>query len=609
MKRQNPFYLSALFLVVAVATLSACGLGQTTVTDPTPVADLTPTAEATPDLLPTPTAASEPVRGQAIVDSVQVVTLESFPVQINVLARGELPDGCTTIDEVISQRVESDFRIVITTIRQPDVACTQALVPFEETIPLDVTGLSAGNYTVSVNGIAGSFTLDVDNVLGGEEGTTTPGTNAEAGSIGGRVWHDLCAVTGSEAAADEETPEGCVTAAATPLYTADGVLDEDEPGIQGVTLTLFRGACAATAPDDALTTTTDADGAYSFTGLVPVEYCVLLDTESAENTLALEEGVLTFPASDGTASNSTAVELGEDEGRSDVNFGYDFRFLPVPDVDLANCTNSSEFVQDLSVPDGTVFGPGNQFTASWRLRNNGTCPWTTDYSLAFVGGDQLGGAELVPLPNVVAPGQTIDASVDLIAPEQPGDYRSNWQIADANDQPFGINGVIEDAFWVQIVVEEGAEAPATPEPNTATVGGVVWEDLCTLNASGAPSGGCVETAEGSGLYRGNGTFDGNEVALVEITVVLGEGACPEDGIIDTADQITTALTDEEGLYQFTGLSAGVYCVAINALSEENVDLLIPGNWTYPAPGTGRLGVRLADGEERQTVDFGWDFQE
>jgi hypothetical protein len=278
-------------------------------------------------------------------------------------------------------------------------------------------------------------------------------------------------------------------------------------------------------------------------------------------------------------------------------------------VDLANCTNSIEFVEDLGVPDGTVFGPGNQFTASWRLRNNGTCPWTTEYSLAFVGGDQLGGPESVPLPNVVAPGQTVDVSVDLVAPEQPGDYRSNWQIADADGQPFGINGVIEDAFWVQIVVEEGAEAPATPEPGSAALGGVVWEDVCIVNASGSPSSGCVETEEGSGFFRGNGTFDGNEVALADITVVLGEGACPPGGVIDAADQITTTTTDEEGLYQFPDLSAGLYCVSIDALSDENVNLLIPGNWTYPAPGTGRLGVRLAGGEERLTVDFGWDFQE
>jgi inhibitor of cysteine peptidase len=43
--------------------------------------------------------------------------------------------------------------------------CTQIVVPFEESIPLDVVGLPAGTYTVDVNGVTGSFTLDVDNQL------------------------------------------------------------------------------------------------------------------------------------------------------------------------------------------------------------------------------------------------------------------------------------------------------------------------------------------------------------------------------------------------------------------------------------------------------------
>jgi inhibitor of cysteine peptidase len=43
--------------------------------------------------------------------------------------------------------------------------CTQALVPFEESIDLDVRGLPAGTYTVDVHGETATFTLDVDNVL------------------------------------------------------------------------------------------------------------------------------------------------------------------------------------------------------------------------------------------------------------------------------------------------------------------------------------------------------------------------------------------------------------------------------------------------------------
>lgn len=107
------------------------------------------------------------VYGVANVTSIDVMTLESFPVQISVIAEGYLPDGCTEIHEVKIEKVGNIFNINISTIRPKDAVCTQALESFTETIPLDVQGLKAGNYTVNVNGVTDSFKLDVDNVLKG----------------------------------------------------------------------------------------------------------------------------------------------------------------------------------------------------------------------------------------------------------------------------------------------------------------------------------------------------------------------------------------------------------------------------------------------------------
>jgi inhibitor of cysteine peptidase len=39
------------------------------------------------------------------------------------------------------------------------------LAPFEEVIPLKVYGLPAGTYTVEVNGVQGTFGLEIDNIL------------------------------------------------------------------------------------------------------------------------------------------------------------------------------------------------------------------------------------------------------------------------------------------------------------------------------------------------------------------------------------------------------------------------------------------------------------
>jgi inhibitor of cysteine peptidase len=104
--------------------------------------------------------------GQAPVKSVEIVIMESFPVQVAVVARGELPDVCTEIDQV-NQRIDVEddtLWVEITTVRPTDLACIQVLAPFEERIPLDVYGLPAGTYTVDVNGVTGTFTLSVDNV-------------------------------------------------------------------------------------------------------------------------------------------------------------------------------------------------------------------------------------------------------------------------------------------------------------------------------------------------------------------------------------------------------------------------------------------------------------
>ncbi|HMT21247.1 MAG TPA: hypothetical protein PKE20_08395, partial [Promineifilum sp.] len=191
------------FLVALLGLLAlpvACGRNQE---PPTPTPG--PTVEPSPA-----PGSNEPTRGQAVVNSIDVLILESFPVQVNVVAQGDLPDSCTQIDEIISQLTGDTFRVAITTLRQPGEICTQVLVPFEQSIPLDVAGLPAGDYSVLVNGVSGSFNLSVDNVLEEEAATTGAGAgNAAPPGISGLVWHDVCSQTGT-ATAGATAGEGCV---------------------------------------------------------------------------------------------------------------------------------------------------------------------------------------------------------------------------------------------------------------------------------------------------------------------------------------------------------------------------------------------------------------
>lgn len=110
---------------------------------------------------------SEYAYDDAIVEDVEIMILESFPVQARAVASGYLPDGCTHIDEANTtvERNGNVFNVSLRTIRPMDAICTEAIVPFEQTINLDVYGLDKGTYTVNVNGIEKTFELQTDNVI------------------------------------------------------------------------------------------------------------------------------------------------------------------------------------------------------------------------------------------------------------------------------------------------------------------------------------------------------------------------------------------------------------------------------------------------------------
>lgn len=105
-----------------------------------------------------------PALGLATVEEIDILALESFPVQIFVIASGYLPDPCTEIYQISQEREGNTFFITIKTYRSPGF-CIQVLAPFKEVIPLYVYGLPAGTYTVKVNGVQGSFDLEIDNIL------------------------------------------------------------------------------------------------------------------------------------------------------------------------------------------------------------------------------------------------------------------------------------------------------------------------------------------------------------------------------------------------------------------------------------------------------------
>ncbi len=131
---------------------------------------------------------------------------------------------------------------------------------------------------------------------------------------------------------------------------------------------------------------------------------------------------------------------------------------PTPTVTATQLRcNWAEFVTDVSIPDGTEIVPGASFTKTWRLKNIGSCTWTTNYDLVFVGGQAMNAPARVGLPTSVAPGQTIDLSLLMEAPTYPGTYTGYWILADADDNRFGYGPRAAESFWVKIKVDTADE--------------------------------------------------------------------------------------------------------------------------------------------------------
>jgi hypothetical protein len=114
--------------------------------------------------------------------------------------------------------------------------------------------------------------------------------------------------------------------------------------------------------------------------------------------------------------------------------------------------NLASFVKDVTIPDGATLAPGTTFTKTWRLRNAGSCTWDSGYRLVFYKGEDMDGTT-TRLPKVVRPGETVDVSVNLVAPEATGTYQGYWMLRDT-DGRFGIGADGETPFWVKIRVKE-----------------------------------------------------------------------------------------------------------------------------------------------------------
>jgi hypothetical protein len=189
-----------------------------------------------------------------------------------------------------------------------------------------------------------------------------------------------------------------------------------------------------------------------------------------------------------------------------------------------NC-DKADFVADVTIPDGTVLDPNESFTKTWRLKNAGTCPWTSSYSVVFSDGDAMNGPASQALTGTVNPGQTVDISVNLKAPSNNGSYKGNWKLRNAS-------GLLFSIFYVDIKVGDSgggkfAVTSVTYTVSTFNDGTYVNCPKVTANITANGAGDVTYDwtwSDGGNTPSETITFNSAGTKSIEQTWKLGSGA-------------------------------------------------------------------------------------
>ncbi|SFA70733.1 Cna protein B-type domain-containing protein [Poseidonocella pacifica] len=334
----------------------------------------------------------------------------------------------------------------------------------------------------------------------------------------------------------------------------DGVQDDDEDGIGGVTVTLLSSAGVFIASQ-----VTADDGTYLFEGLEAGDYVVSFDLPDGAYAFTTQDVGDDADDSDAdvTSGESGIITLAEGE----INLTVDAGVVVIPGSlsgryfvdDNANDVDDAEpgvegVIVELLDATGAGTGITTQTDATGFYQFTGLEPGT--YGVKFT--DAVSGLTLV------APNQGTDDTID----------------SDATDLGSGMSEI------TGIVVQAGQDTPdndaGVRDPGTASLGDRVW----------------VDTDK-------DGVQDAGEVGLGGVVVTLYD---------ETGSSIGSQITDGDGNYLFENLTAGEYSVGFAEPDGFDFTLMDQGSDADDSdadPTTGRTGTyTLAIGEENLTVDAG-----
>ena len=372
------------------------------------------------------------------------------------------------------------INVTLTDDREGDITCPTTTIPVGDSIVCTAEGVATlGDYE-NVATVAGTPANADGTPLLDASGQPVPPVTAEdpshyigvAASIGDRVWRDL---------------------------NADGVQDDTEPPINGVTvtLTLDDGSPAVFADGSEVPVqVTAGDGNYLFNDLPPATYVVTV-TAPADLGQTYDLDGLDTP-------NASTEVLGQDE----VSLDHDFGYIPPGLLDVNKTTNGS---------DGLTIRTGSAIVWEYRVENVGEVVVTdvtvTDNMLDDDAIDCGAGSNVIAS---LAPGEVVVCEAEGVAIDGP--YNNVATVTGTDPQDNSTDPVEDPSDYI------GSSIPL------GNIGDFVWDDLDNDKVQ-----------------------DDGEPGIPDVTIVL---TLP-DGTTDST------VTDADGLYLFSGLPAGDYTVTVD----------------------------------------------
>ena len=262
-------------------------------------------------------------------------------------------------------------------------------------------------------------------------------------------------------------------------------------------------------------------------------------------------------------------------------------------MDLINgapaLVDNAAFVSQ-TVANGTSFSPGQGFSCTWTMRNNGTTTWVANggdgYTLNYVSGTQMGAPTVNAISGNVGPGGNASIPINFTAPTTPGSYSVVMQMNNSAGYFFGqqVSVAINVVNPVPVITSQPASATRDPG-QTATF---------TVAASGATSyqwkKNGVNLANGGnigGATSATLTVTGVQVADAGFyTVAVGNA-----GGSVTSSQAQLVVTSSVVVVGTGGGLRGLYYnnTDFSALALSRLDGPVNFDWTSGSP-SGSVGA-------------------